>query len=147
MIVILDNLRSAYNVGSAMRTCDALGVREIHLCGITPGPEDKKIQKTALGAESGLKIVEMADTYSHLLDIKKQGYELIGLEITPTSVDITSIKPSAKTALVIGNEVSGLSEETQKLCDVVAQIPMKGRKESLNVSVAFAIAAYELNRK
>lgn len=146
MILVLDNLRSSYNVGSILRTCDALGVEEVYFCGITPGPTDKKVQKTALGAEKNIKPTETSSTYDTVTKLRTDGYQIIGLELSDKAVDLDKIHPSAKCALIVGNEVSGISEEIMELCDSIAQIPMKGIKESLNVSVAFGIAAYALTR-
>jgi len=146
MIVILDNLRSSYNVGSILRTCDALGIDEVYICGITPGPDDNKVQKTALGAEKNIRFTEANSTYDTVTRLHSDGYQIIGLELSSTAIDLDKIHPSTKCALIVGNEVSGISEEIMELCDSVAQIPMKGIKESLNVSVAFGIAAYTLTR-
>lgn len=147
MIIILDNIRSAHNVGSIIRTCDALGIKEIHLCGISPGLSDKKVGKTSLGAERSLKILEIPDTYHDLIELRQRGYQIIGLEISERAVEVSKLKASNKSALVIGNEVSGLSEEIMNLCDDIVQIKMQGIKESLNVAVAFGIAAYELKNQ
>lgn len=146
MIIILDNIRSAHNVGSIFRTCDALGIKELHLCGITPGLDDRKVPKTALGAEKNLTIVEKTDCYEDLSDLRSKGVQIIGLEISDKAIDISGFRPDRDSALVIGNEICGLSKEILDMCDVVVNIPMKGIKESLNVSVAFGIAAYELTK-
>jgi tRNA G18 (ribose-2'-O)-methylase SpoU len=146
MLVVLDNLRSSYNVGSILRTCDALGIKEVYFCGITPGLADKKVQKTALGAEKNIKSTETNSTYDTVTKLRSDGYQIIGLELSDKAVDLGKIHPSAKCALIVGNEVSGISGEIMGLCDNVAQIPMKGIKESLNVSVAFGIAVYTLTR-
>lgn len=146
MIVILDNLRSALNVGSILRTCDALGITEVYLCGITPSITDNKVRKTSLGAENNIKITDCPSTFDCLSVLKSKGYQIIGLELTENSINIKKVKVAPKSALVVGNEVSGLNEETLSLCDVVTEIPMSGIKESLNVSVAFGIAAYEMTK-
>ena len=146
MIVILDNLRSALNVGSILRTCDALGITEVYLCGITPSITDNKVLKTSLGAEGNIKITETPDTFDTVRSIKGNGYQIIGLELTKDSVDIRKVKADHKSALIVGNEVGGLNEEILSLCDVVTEIPMSGIKESLNVAVAFGIAAYEMTK-
>lgn len=145
MIVILDNLRSAHNVGSILRTCDALGVEDVYLCGITPTPSlNSKVKKTSLGAEDNLNIIYQENVESIITEIKNRGFQIIGLELSPNSVNIADLKTQEKFALVVGNEVSGVSEEAQRLCDALVAIPMKGIKESLNVSVAFGIAGYTL---
>lgn len=146
MIIVLDNLRSAHNVGSIIRTCDALGIKDIHFCGITPGWEDKRVQKTALGAEKNIKALECADIFSHIKELKNKNYKIVGLELDERAVDASQVPNYPRLALVVGNEISGLSEETRSQCDSLVQIPMRGVKESLNVSVAFGIAAYELTK-
>lgn len=127
-------------------TCDALGIKEIHFCGITPDCSDKKVQKTSLGAEYNIKGTNFANILEDLQGLKKDGRMIIGLEISPGAkkLDEINFNPSTNVVLVVGNEVSGLSGEVIELCDFLVQIPMKGIKESLNVSVAFGIAAYSL---
>jgi len=159
--LIVDNVRSSENVGSFFRTCDALGIDKIFLVGYTPKPLDKfnrpdsKIAKTALGAE---KIVpyEIHNTISPLIKrLKKEDYIILGLEISPTSIDYRDVlkqkdiisSPTTKLALIVGNEVDGISPKTLKYCDYVIEIPMRGKKESLNVSVATGIALSELTRE
>ncbi|MBW6431825.1 TrmH family RNA methyltransferase [Patescibacteria group bacterium] len=142
MIAVLDNLRSAQNVGSIIRTCDALGIKEIYLCGITPDHNNKKVLKTSLGAEQNIKINIVSSTRDALTKIRKRGFKIIGLEINKKSQDINEFTATGDFALVIGNEVSGISDEIIESCDHLLHIPMQGIKESLNVSVAFGIASY-----
>lgn len=144
--MLLDNIRSAYNVGSILRTCDALGIKDVHFCGITPSGDDRQVQKTSLGAEKNIKMLYYGDTYTDIEALRTKGYKIIGLELSKRSIDLSEAPAGIKAVLVVGNEVSGLSEETMTQCDALIQIPMKGIKESLNVSVAFGIAAYELLR-
>jgi 23S rRNA (guanosine2251-2'-O)-methyltransferase len=147
MIIILDNLRSALNVGSIIRTCDALGIREVYLCGITPGIDNPKVKKTSLGAEQSVKTHSAASTIEAVKDLKAKGYQILPLELTPDAEDVSKFSPSGDVVLVIGNEVSGVSSDVIEISDSVVMIPMQGTKESLNVSVAFGIAAYSLGHK
>ncbi len=146
--VVLDNIRSVYNVGSIFRTADALGVGKLYLCGTTPAPTDrfgrkrKDLAKVALGAEDYVEWEYCKDTAEALKKLKKNGFRIIAVEQDKKSVDIENIKMEKNTALVLGNEVGGISEEILGLCDIIAEIPMLGKKESLNVSVSFGISAY-----
>ena len=150
--IILDNIRSRENVGSIFRTADGAGVSKIYLCGITPTPPHEKISKTALGAEKCIPWEYQPQTYRCLLKIKNQSasrrtkIKIVGLEKTKSSKNIFKYKvpKNTKIALVLGNEVKGLSSKILKYCDEVVYIPMYGRKESLNVSVAFGFAVYQL---
>ncbi len=147
--VILDNVRSVHNVGSIFRTADAAGVSKIILCGYTPTPIDrfgrarKDFAKTALGAEKSVPWESEKDTYTAINKIKQLGFSVIGVEQAPDSIDYRKLKPTAKTAFVFGNETDGLSAEILKSCDLIAEIPMQGRKESLNVSVAAGIVLFQ----
>ena len=159
IVTILDNIRSRENVGSIFRTADATGVAKIYLCGITPIPsvgnskfeilnpkgETDKIAKTALGAEKWVSWEYHKQTWRLIEKLKTKGWFIVALEKTPNSQDIfkTDIK-SNKIALILGNEVSGLKSEVIKRSDKTFGIPMYGKKESLNVSVAFGIAVYQL---
>lgn len=145
MIVVLDNIRSALNVGSIIRTCDAFGINKVYFCGITPEPGNPRVLKTSLGAEKNIDINISSSTYDTVKELKSKGNKIIGLEITKNSTEISNVKTGKDITLVVGNEVSGISEDVLGLCDILAEIPMRGVKESLNVSVAFGIAAYQLN--
>lgn len=157
--MILDNIRSRENVGSIFRTADGVGVSKIFLCGITPTPkmnnelritnyESDKISKTALGAEKFVPWEYRRNTWRLVTDLKNSGVLILGLEQAKGSENIFLLKPSKlkpnKLALIVGNEVRGLSPKILKYCDKVVYIPMSGRKESLNVSVAAGIALYNL---
>jgi 23S rRNA (guanosine2251-2'-O)-methyltransferase len=144
MIVVLDNLRSAQNVGSIIRTCDALGISEVYLCGITPDIKNPKVLKTSLGAEANILIHDGIQTLDAVKKLSGEGKDIVALELTDDAVPVSEVKGGDNTVLVVGNEVSGISEDILKLSDQVVMIPMQGIKESLNVSVAFGIAAYEL---
>ena len=149
-ILILHNIRSLHNVGSVFRTADGVGVSKIFLTGYTPSPVDemgrprREIEKTALGAE---RIVswERAGRVAELMGrLQKENVQVVALELVRNAVDYRDYKPKGPTALLLGNEVRGLSPALLKKCDAVIYIPMRGKKYSLNVSVAFGFAAYWL---
>lgn len=148
--VLLHNIRSTHNVGSIFRTADAAGVSHIYISGYTPRPLDKfgrkqkAIGKVALGAEESVKWSEAGTLKKLIAKLKMEGFSAIALEQSATSVDYKKIKLGKKVLLIVGNEVKGMSSELLKLADVVAEIPMKGEKESLNVSVAFGIALFRI---
>lgn len=142
MIVILDNIRSALNVGSILRSCDAFGVKEVYFCGITPDANSPKVVKTALGAEKTIRPNYFRSTKEAIKKANALHCCIVGLEINKKAVDIKRFKKDKKLALVVGNEVSGIAGDAQNACDLLVKIPMKGSKESLNVAVAFGIAAY-----
>jgi len=146
IIVVLDNIRSRENVGSIFRTADGAGVGKIYLCGITPTPPHGKISKTALGAEGYVSWEYRAKTWQVLreLKVKSLKFKVIGLEQTKDSQNIFKFKPKFPLVLILGNEVKGLSPQILKYCDKKISIPMYGKKESLNVSVAAGIAVYTI---
>ena len=173
IVVILDNIRSRENVGSIFRTADATGVVKMYLCGITPTPRvgnskfeilnpkprtiaygelrgrqiqnTDKIAKTALGAEKWVPWEYQKQTWRLIEKLKKEGYQVLALEKTKTAKDIFKFKTkNGPVALVVGNEVSGLSPDMLARSDTIISIPMHGQKESLNVAVAFGIAVYTL---
>jgi tRNA G18 (ribose-2'-O)-methylase SpoU len=148
--VILHDIRSTHNVGSMFRTSDAAGVSILYLSGYTPAPVDqfgrkrKDVAKTALGAEDTVRWESVSDISNLISDLKKEGFEIIAIEQSQKSVDYKTIQLGKKSALLVGNEVGGISPSILKLCDVVAEIPMLGKKESLNVSVAFGVALFRM---
>jgi tRNA G18 (ribose-2'-O)-methylase SpoU len=152
IIVALDNIRSTHNVGAIFRTADAAGVSEIFLIGITPDPVDRfgrgrsDIAKAALGAEKTIKWQHFDNEkfLEKVSELKKEGFKIIAIEQSKNSVDYKKIKVSQKTLFIIGSEVDGLSKEVLNLADFVAEIPMLGQKESLNVSVATGIAIFRI---
>lgn len=150
-VVVIPDIRSAHNVGSIFRTSDALGVQRVLLSGYTPCPTDKfdrpqkEIAKTALGAEKTIFWTYEKDPEKDLKRLKKEGFELVAIEQDEKAIDYKKFKPGKnKIALVVGSEVEGLSLKLRKLCDTFVEIPMKGEKESLNVSVAFGVAAFRI---
>jgi tRNA G18 (ribose-2'-O)-methylase SpoU len=148
--IVLDNIRSNHNVGSIFRTADALGVSKIYLCGTTPKPLDRferpvgEIAKTALGAEKSIPWEYSKTTSGVIKKLKKSGVEIIAIEQSKNSVDYKKVKIKNNVAFVLGNEVDGVNKNILKLCDIVAEIPMKGGKESLNVSVACGVALFRI---
>ncbi len=150
VVLILDNIRSNHNVGSIFRTADGAGVGKIYLCGTTPSPLDRfgrvvgEIAKTALGAEHSIEWEYVKTTGSVVRKLKKEGYKIIAIEQSKNSVDYKKVKVGEKSAIIVGNEVEGISKSVLKLCDTVAEIPMQGKKESLNVSVATGIALFRI---
>jgi len=146
IIVVLDNIRSSYNVGSIFRTADAAGANKIYLCGITPYPPQHKISKVALGAENYVAWEKVPSTWRLLEKLNQKGYLIIALEQGPKARNIFKIKnfKKKKIALILGPEVRGLSSAILRRTDLQLEIPMAGKKESLNVAVAFGIAIYQL---
>lgn len=144
MYVICENIRSLYNVGSIFRTSDALGVKKIFLCGITGTPLQSGVLKVSLGAENSVPWEHNWHAWRAVEKLKKQGVQIVALELGNGSINIGKFKPKFPCALIIGNEVDGVSKSLLKRADVIVKIPMKGIKESMNVSVAFGIATYKI---
>jgi len=145
--VLLDNIRSVYNVGSIFRTCEGLGVKEIFLAGITPTPNHPRLSKTGLGAENlvNWRYENNAVDMVHLLH--QENYLIIGLECMPDAENLRDLQikdSNQPLCLVVGNERLGIDPDVLNLCNHLVCIPMQGTKQSFNVSVAFAIAAYHL---
>ncbi|MEZ0344674.1 MAG: RNA methyltransferase [Caldimicrobium sp.] len=148
IVVILDNLRSAYNVGSIFRTCECAGIEKLILCGITPCPPHKGIEKTALGTTNTLPWEYELSVLSTIEKLKKEGYTVASLEITDKSIPLTDIKKKHfPLALIIGNEVYGVSEAVLSASDLIFEIPLYGKKESLNVAVSAGVALFMLIEK
>ena len=154
--LILNNIRSAYNAGSIFRTADGAGVSKIYLCGITPCPTIDnrlstidKVSKTALGAEKTVPWEYCAKTWQLLreLKIKNPKLKVVGLEQTKDSKNIFDYKPKFPLAILVGNEVKGLSPKILEYVDDIIEIPMYGKKESLNVAVSVGVALYGLINK
>ena len=144
--IILDNIRSLENVGSMFRTSDAMGVSKIFLCGITGSPPRDKISKTALGAEKSVPFEYYSHTWRLIEKLKKEGVQIVCLEQTKNSIPYNKFKPKFPIALVVGNEVKGISNAILNRADRVIDISMKGKKESLNVAVAFGVAGFEIQQ-
>jgi 23S rRNA (guanosine2251-2'-O)-methyltransferase len=130
-------------VGSMFRTADAAGVEKIYLTGYTPTPDHDKVKKTALGAELSVPWEQVRQPARLFKKLKKEGHQIVALEQTKQSLDYRKFKPKFPVALVVGNEVKGVSPAILKYCDEAVDIPMRGGKESLNVAVACGIALYK----
>jgi len=145
--VLLDNVRSMYNVGAFFRAADGVGLQKLCLCGITAHPPKKAISKTALGAEETVAwehdwdVLRMADT------LRRNGFTLAAIETSPQSVDLFHWQPSFPVCVAFGNEVEGLHPELLAMADAHVRIPMLGQKRSLNVATAGGVVLYELLRK
>ena len=149
-ILILVDIRSAHNVGSIFRTADAVGISKIYLAGYTPAPIDrfgrkrKDIAKSALGAEETISWESKENAKEIIKGLKEKDFQIISLEQSDNSTDYKKIETKNKVAVVSGNEVDGISREILEISDVVAEIPMLGEKESLNVSVATGVLLFRL---
>lgn len=144
IIVLVHNVRSAFNVGSIFRTADGAGVSQIILGGYSASPPHPKVLKVSLDAEKTVPYENCQQIWRKIDSLKKQGYQIIALEKNKQAKNIFNFKPEKSAALILGNEKRGLSKKILKRCDKVVFIPMRGKKESLNVSVAFGIAIYQL---
>ena len=145
--VVLDNVRSAFNVGSAFRTADAFKADKVILCGICATPPSAEIHKTALGAEMSVPWEHFDDTLEAIRSLKEQGYRIIAVEQTENSVKLDAFapEPGTKYALVFGNEVAGVSQEAVNEAEFALEIPQKGTKHSLNVSVSVGIVLWSFH--
>lgn len=143
--IVLDNLRSAYNVGSIFRTAACAYLSELVLCGVTAYPPHKEVEKTALGATAMIPWRHVPHTLEAVRELKEQGWTVAALEIAETSVPIQLLEPKHfPLALVVGNEVSGVDDAVLAEADLAVEVPQFGEKESLNVAVALGIAVYLL---
>lgn len=146
LIIIADNVRSMHNVGSIFRTSDAFLVEKIYLCGITPTPPHREIQKTALGATESVDWQYVENTLDVINQLKKEGWTILALEQTTNSVmlDELKVEKGEKIAIVLGNEVEGVNQEVIKLCHKAVEIPQFGTKHSFNVSVSCGIMLWQV---
>jgi tRNA G18 (ribose-2'-O)-methylase SpoU len=147
-MVLLENVRSLWNVGSILRTSDAAGFKKVYLTGITGCPPRKEIAKTSLGAENYISWHYFAESGEILRALKENGVSIVGLEYTEDSVSLSTAlglgRLKTPLCLIVGNEESGILPETLEYCDLVCHLPMRGTKTSLNVAVAYGIAAYAI---
>ena len=149
--VILLNVRSAENAGAICRTAECAGVNGAYLVGITPGPTDRFVRevrafrKASLGAEKNLKIERVKNIGLLLKKLKKEQFEIIALEQNKKAIDYRKLKTNNKLALILGNEVTGIPKNVLRKADKIIEIPLRGKKESLNVSVAFGVAIFRLS--
>lgn len=148
--ILLHNIRSAHNVGSIFRTADAAGVAQAHLSGYTPRPVDrfgrpsKEIAKTALGGERSVPWDYRVDPQAIIADARRRGLRIVGVEQDARATDYRTYRLTGSALVLLGNEVRGLSPALRAACDDLLEIPMRGKKESLNVSVAAGIALFRL---
>ena len=149
VVIILDNVRSMNNVGSVFRTADAFLLEAIVLCGYTPRPPHRDIQKTALGATETVRWSYEENITSAVQKLKQEGYRICAVEQTEGSTSLVdwSILPEEKWALILGNEVEGVQDAALALCDAVVEIPQSGMKHSLNISVAAGIVFWEVYKR
>lgn len=145
LVVVLDNIRSMHNVGATFRTADAFLIQKIILCGITPQPPHREIHKAALGATESVDWSYENDINTTINDLKSQGFAVVGIEQTTNSTMITDFKieNTKKYAVILGNEVEGISDEALQNIDSFIEIPQLGTKHSLNVSVCGGIVMWE----
>ncbi|HUP04232.1 MAG TPA: RNA methyltransferase [Bryobacteraceae bacterium] len=145
--ILLDNVRSLYNVGSFFRTCDAAGAEKLYLAGITGRPPHRAISKTALGAEDSVPWEWTPDPASSLCALRERGCEIAAVETSLHAVDLFDWAPRFPVCLIFGHEVDGIQAELSALADAHVRIPMLGMKHSLNVATAAGVVVYELLRK
>lgn len=146
VIVVLDNIRSVHNVGSVFRTADAFLIEAICICGYTPDPTHRQMNKTALGATDTVNWLRFETAIEAVHDLKEKGYTVYGIEQATESLSLEQYKaaPGKKIAVVFGNEVTGVQEDVLKACDGCIEIPQSGTKHSLNISVAAGIVLWQL---
>lgn len=145
LIVILPNIRSGHNVGAIFRTADGAGIDKLYLTGYTPCPPHVQVDKVSLGAEKWVPWEYRKQAGRLLSELKKMGYNIVALEQTKNSQDLFSWKPKSPVALVLGNEKTGVPRSLLRYCDMAIEIPMLGKKNSLNVSVAAGVAMYYIS--
>ena len=146
--IVLDNVRSALNVGSIFRTADAFLIENIILCGITTIPPNKEIRKVALGATDSVNWQFEKNTFDAITKLKKSGYYIMGIEQADRSSKLNNFTlPKKPLAIIMGNEANGVSEDVIPICDEVMEIPQFGTKHSLNISVSTGIVLWELWKK
>jgi len=145
--VILNSIRSSYNVGSIFRTSDGAMIEKLFLCGYTPYPPNKEVMKTALGSTESVDWEFVKDATEVIQKLKQQGIKICALELTDNSIPHCSLAEDVfPICLVVGNEITGVPNDILELCDFSIEIPQYGIKQSLNVSVAYGIAVFELRR-
>ena len=146
LVLILDNIRSGLNVGSAFRTADAFALQKIYLCGITAQPPHREILKTAIGATDSMDWEHHTSTTDLIKDLKSQGFKIVAVEQAEKSTMLQDfkIRKGEKVALVFGNEVKGVSEEVMEIVDECIEVPQFGTKHSLNISVCVGVVVWDL---
>ena len=146
LVLVLDNVRSMNNVGSAFRTADAFALEKLYLCGITATPPHREIQKTSLGAEQAVAWEHAESTANLCKKLQEEGYKVLAVEQAEGSTMLHQFSPAKneKYALVFGNEVFGVEEEVMKIVDGCLEIPQFGTKHSLNISVSIGVVVWQL---
>ena len=144
IIIVLDNIRSAHNVGSIFRTSDAFLIEKLILCGITPTPPSNEIRKSALGSTNSVEWVKKEETGIAINQLKKEGYYIVGVEQVEKATEIQKFQNNKPIALVFGHEINGISQEIIDTCDEVIEIPQYGTKHSLNISVCAGIVMWKI---
>ena len=149
IVIVLDNIRSAHNVGSAFRSADSFKVDKVFLCGISAVPPSPEIHKSALGAEDSVPFAHFDDTLDAVSLLRREGYEIVSVEQTVSSVKLDAFQriPARKYALVFGNEVDGVRQDVVDASDYALEIPQYGTKHSLNVSVSVGVVLWEFCRQ
>lgn len=149
LVIVLDNVRSANNVGSVFRTADAFALEGVHLCGITARPPQKDIRKTALGASESVSWTHHSQTVEAVQQLKEDGYQIIAIEQAEGSTFLQDFKvdKTAKYAIIFGHEVNGVGEEVMELVDACIEIPQFGTKHSLNIAVSVGVIVWDLFAK
>jgi 23S rRNA (guanosine2251-2'-O)-methyltransferase len=144
VVGVLDNIRSALNVGAMFRTADATLMEKLYLCGITPCPERRDIDKTSLGADKVVPFEYSESTIEVIKGLKAKGYMIIAIEVSKNATSVYDIDLKQPAAFIVGHEIKGVSDEVLELCDLCIEIPMLGKAHSLNVASTFAITSYAL---
>ena len=145
--VVLNSIRSSYNVGSIFRTSDGAMIEKLFLCGYTSHPPNKEVLKTALGSQDSVDWEFRKNAIEVIKDLKEQGYKICALEQTDSNISYSDIKKSdMPLCLIVGNEITGVNQELIDLCDISIEIPQYGIKQSLNVAVAYGISIFELRK-
>jgi len=147
LVFVLDNIRSSFNVGAIFRTADCVGAEKIYLCGYTPTPENETLKKTAMNTTDSMPWTQKNKLIDAITELKAQGYQVVALETAEHASSLHDYLFKKKTAIVVGNERFGLDRETLAQVDAVVSIPLYGFKNSLNVSNAMAITAFEWRRQ
>jgi len=142
LVVVLDNLRSAFNIGSIIRSCECFGVKKIYFCGCSSTPENKKVQNTSMGCADHISWEYFSETKDAIKVIRNTGYKIFALETTSCAIELEQISPEGNIALLLGNEALGIEKENLLLCDKIIKIGLLGWKNSLNVGVCAGICLH-----
>ena len=144
VVIVLDNVRSLNNIGSAFRSGDAFRIEKLVLCGISTPPPHRDIHKSALGAEMSVDWQYFENTTDAVAELKTAGYAIIAIEQTTASIPLNDFKPDSRVALIFGHEIHGVSPDVLALCDAAVEIPQYGTKHSLNVAVSVGIVLWHI---